>query len=401
MTVSQFPIEQLRVGQPIPFGLLDAAGHLLMARGTVVQNEAHRQQLLERGAYIDQQDADAYVRSLASKVDSMLLQNELLGRIAQARPSAPAAEGVMPLRKSSSPLETFNDLQMHAGKLLREAPQADFAPRLRKLQEALFALTQHNPDTVLLMLVVAATSELRQHSATHALLVAVVCDLAAAQLPGFQPEWREPLRSAALTMNIAMTALQDALALQAAPPDALQRAQIDSHARRGMQMLAEAGITDPLWLQAVLHHHDAPPGPLDALPPALQLARLIKRADIFTARLSPRRKRAALSGAAAAKAAYLDEHQQADDAGAAIIKATGIYPPGSFVRLASGEAAVVLRRGQRANEPLVACVLSRSGMPQVEPALRNTRLPAYAVTAGVAPQEVRLRLNVERLLRLL
>ena len=119
-------------------------------------------------------------------------------------------------------------------------------------------------------------------------------------------------------------------------------------------MMAACGVDDALWIEAVRHHHDAPPGPLAGRLPGQQLARLIKRADIFAARLSPRRRRSALSGAAAAKAAYLDERQQPDDAGAAIVKATGIYPPGSYVRLASGETAVVMRRGARANEPRVA-----------------------------------------------
>ena len=40
------------------------------------------------------------------------------------------------------------------------------------------------------------------------------------------------------------------------------------------------------------------------------------RIDIFGARLSPRRTRKALSGAAAARAVFLDEHQQPDEAGA-------------------------------------------------------------------------------------
>ena len=133
----------------------------------------------------------------------------------------------------------------------------------------------------------------------------------------------------------------------------------------------------------------------------LQMARLVKRADIFAARLSPRRKRSALSGAAAAKAAYLDEQKKPDEAGAAVVKATGIYPPGSYVRLASGETAVVMRRGVRANEPIVASVIGRSGTPIAEPALRDTRIAQHAVTAGVAPDDVKLRLNLERLLRLL
>ena len=401
MSVSQLPPEQLRIGHPVPFGLLDSEGHLLMARGMVIETAAHRQQLIDRGVYVDQQDSEAYCRSMAGKLDSMLRQNELLGRIAQAHPDAANVEVLMPARKQASPLASFSDLQMHAGKLLREAPQADFVARLRKLQDEVLGMVNSDADTALLVLIDATTSELRQYSATHAMLVTVVCELAARNLPGWRAEWSEPLRCAALTMNMAMTALQDTLALQTTPPNPHQRAQIDSHAERAAQSLQAAGADDALWVEAVRHHHDSPPGPLAALPPAHQLARLIQRADIFAARLSPRSKRAALSGAAAAKAAYLDERQQADEAGAAIIKATGIYPPGSYVRLASGEVAVVLRRGSRANEPLVASVLSRAGTPLGEPSLRNTRLALYAVTAGVAPQEVRLRLNLERLIRLL
>lgn len=402
MPTYQMPAEQLRVGHPTPFGLVDATGKLLMARGMVIESAEHREQLLARGAYIDSHDTEAYQRVLTSMLDTMLLHNEKLGRIAQAQPDTapaplqPAAAG----NRHAEPLQRVRSLQMHVGRLLREPPQADFAARLARQADALFALAEQDADTALLILVDATTCESRDYSTTHAMLVAVVCDLAARHVPAWAPEQRASLRCAALTMNIAMTALQDALAQQLAPPNPLQRRQIDSHAQRGADMLAACGVTDGLWIDAVRQHHSAPAGPLAELPPAQQLARLIKRADIFAARLSPRRRRSALSGAAAAKAAYLDEHQQPDAAGAAIVKATGIYPPGSYVRLASGEIAVVMRRGIRANEPLVAGVIGRSGSPIAEPALRDTRLAQHAVTAGVAPGDVKLRLNLERLLRL-
>ena len=402
MTAYQMPAEQLRVGHPTPFGLVDAAGHLLMARGRLIESAEHREQLLARGAYIDSQDTEAYQRALTSKLGNMLLQDETLGRIAEAHPDAAVnARPAGSQRRSVDPLQTVPGPQIHVGTLLREAPQPDFAPRLLKQADALFALADSDPDTALLILIDATTCEQRDYSATHAMLVAVVCDLAARHLPGWTAGQRASLRCAALTMNIAMTSLQDALAQQLAPPNPHQRQQIDSHAERGADLLAAGGVADALWLDAVRHHHGAPPGPLADLPAARQLARLIKRADIFAARLSPRRRRSALSGAAAAKAAYLDERQQPDEAGAAIVKATGIYPPGSYVRLASGEIAVVMRRGARANEPLVAGVIGRSGTPIAEPALRNTRIAQHAVTAGVAPDDVRLRLNLERLLLLL
>lgn len=401
MPVCQLSPDDLRVGHPTPFGLLDANGHLLMARGAMIESDAHREQLIARGLFVDEQANQEYRRAMAGKVDAMLRHNDLLGDIADAQPGPAAPAAAAPARRPTDPLAAVAELQLHAGKLLREPPQADFVARLRKVEQDLFALLEADPDVALLVLIDVTTNEMRHYSVTHAMLVTLVCELAVRHLPAVPAAARQPLRCAALTMNMAMTALQDTLAIQPSPPDPAQRAQITSHALRAAHALKLAGVDEPLWVEAVRHHHDAPPGPLATLPPAMQLARLIQRADIFAARLSPRRKRAALSGAAAAQAAYLDERKQPDEAGSAIIKATGIYPPGSFVRLASGEVAVVLRRGTRANEPLVASVLSRAGTLLGEPALRDTHQSKHAVTAGVAPHDVKLRLNLERLLQLL
>jgi HD-GYP domain-containing protein (c-di-GMP phosphodiesterase class II) len=402
MPVYPLPADHLRVGRRTPCNLLDAHGGLLMPRGTMIESPAQRQMLLDRGVYIDEEDTDAYARALAGKVDSMVRQNESLGRIADARPDpVAAAEAPHHSRQVADPVAVFGELQLHLGQLLRQTPQADFASRLAKLQNKLFTLVEDDADTALLVLIDATASDTRHYSVTHAMLVAVVCDLAANQLQGWPAEWRDPLRSAALTMNIAMTALQDTLALQDTPPSPDQRAQIRSHAERAAQSLQAAGVHSELWIEAVLHHHDAAPGPLAELSAGSQLARLIQRADIFSALLGTRRSRGAHSGAAATKAAYLDERAQADEAGMAIIKAAGIYPPGSYVRLASGEVAVVLRRRTRANEPLVACVLTRSGAPKDPPSLRDTHDPRFAVSAGIAPHDVRLRLNLERLLELM
>jgi hypothetical protein len=132
--------------------------------------------------------------------------------------------------------------------------------------------------------------------------------------------------------------------------------------------------------------------------PASQLARLIRRADVFAARLSPRRTRKAMSATAAAKAAYLDENQKPDEAGAAIIKATGLYPPGSFVRLATDEVAIVLRRGLRANTPQVASIVGRNGLPIAKPVVRDTRLKTHEITGSATPHEVNVRLDIDSLL---
>ncbi|WP_280153648.1 phosphohydrolase [Piscinibacter sp. XHJ-5] len=398
MAVIQLHPTALRVGHPIPVALRDAAGQLLMPRGTLLADETQRQQLIARGIYVDAADSEQFRKALAGKLDSMVRSNALLGQIARAVPDAADCGPAAP-RRHADPIAAWNAVLMRASALLHDAPQADFGARVERIDREALSLVEADADASLLTLIHSTTQETHQYSVTHALLVSAVCELAARHL-SWPADWRPSLRRAAFTMNLAMTTLQDQLAVQDSPVTPRQREQIDSHASRGSRVMREAGVADELWLQAVEHHHASPPGPLDELPAPLQLARLVQRADIFAARLSPRRMRRAMAATAAAKAAYLDERQQADAAGAAIIKAVGIYPPGSYVRLASTEVAVVLRRGRRANEPLVASVMGRSGTPLGEPAVRDTRQKAHEIAGGVAPHEVKLRLNLQRLLQL-
>jgi len=66
--------------------------------------------------------------------------------------------------------------------------------------------------------------------------------------------------------------------------------------------------------------------------------------------------------------------------------------------LANEELAVVVRRGRRANEPLVFALVGRSGMPLGEPALRDTSEAAYEIKSGLAADAVRVRVNTFKLL---
>lgn len=402
MSYQLLPPDVLRVGEPTLFALRDKTGMLLVPKGTLVASNDQLQQLAARELYVDEQDSEALRRAIAGKVHGLLVGNELLGRIAQARPEAsdilaPPAAGT---RRLDDAVTAWSNLQVRIGALLRDAEQPDFATRLAPLQKTLFDQVNSDPDDALLLLVHGATQEFHDYSASHAVLTAVVCELASRHVPGISQAERQSLRCAALTMNIAMTALQNLLAQQEARLSPTQREQVDSHAVRGAQALRAAGVTDELWLGAVQHHHDAPPGPLAAMSPVQRLARLIRRADVFAARMSPRRGRPAMSATAAAKAAYLDENGQPDEAGSAIIKAVGLYPPGCLVRLASQEIAVVLRRGRRANAPTVAAIVNPAGVVLASPALRSTHMPAHAVTGGVAPHEVKVRLNPQRLLQM-
>jgi hypothetical protein len=61
----------------------------------------------------------------------------------------------------------------------------------------------------------------------------------------------------------------------------------------------------------------------------------------------------------------------------------------------------VLRRGTSADKPTVASVASASGTSMLRPVLRHTDIKAHHVARGLAPHEIRVRVPLETLLRML
>ena len=175
---------------------------------------------------------------------------------------------------------------------------------------------------------------------------------------------------------------------------------IDEHSTRSAALLQQLGVTDAVWIDAVSGHHQQTPGALRTKTPAQRMARLVQRADLFAARISPRAVRKPISPAAAMQACYFDENKQVDEAGAALIKAVGIYQPGAFVKLVTDEIAVVVRRGVNTSTPKVAVLINRSGLPTMEPIVRDTSLKEYRITASVPHRDVKLKINLEKILLL-
>jgi hypothetical protein len=292
------------------------------------------------------------------------------------------------------------DLQVQCNSLLRDPQALQFLERLERLNTRLSNLSKRNPDGTLFALIYLSATDATMYSATHALLVSVMCGLAAREVLNWPEPDQAVLCKAALTMNLGMTEVQDRLARQVEAPTPRQRALIEGHAERSEVILSSCGVTDTTWLQAVREHHAQSPGPLGAKSTAQRLARLIQRADMFAARLAPRAARVPVSPAAAMQACYFDENRQVDAAGAALIKAVGIYQPGTFVRLATDEVAVVVKRGLNTSTPKVAVLINRSGMPTVEPTVRDTSLRDHRIVASVAHRDVKVTVNLERLLPL-
>ena len=388
------------LGQPLSYSLRNEEGLLLARKGHMF---FHRTALLKLAGHgtlcVDMHEIDAFRESLAQHNSKTANHSDPAGG-ANAKNSA--LKGRNQGHGTDKQLEHLDwlDLQCRTNAMLRLPTPATFLKRLRLLQKELLEVVSRSPDTTLLALVHMAAEEGSLYSATHALLVGAVCSLAAREVLHWPEELECALVSAALTMNISMTELQDELLLQTDPLSEDQQRQIDSHAQRSVDMLRELGVTDDVWLGAIARHHSAQAGAFKTKSPTEQIARLIHRADVFVARLSPRASRTSMTSQAAMQSAYFDEHHEVDDAGTSIIKALGIHHPGALVTLATGEIAVVVRRGSDGLHPMVAVLLNRHGIPLAEPVVRDTNLPANSIVANVNHSAVKVRTDLLRLLAL-
>ncbi|WP_157269917.1 hypothetical protein [Azohydromonas aeria] len=389
MNLIRLPSHYLEPQRALPFDVFDARGRLLLSAGHGV-DAATLSQLLRWEPH-------------ANVVQYRAWRAEVEG--GAPRPDAPQ-ELHLPTRRLSLAQE-WTMLVMALESALRE-PQPDGAwlralhsVRLRARHVAELA-----PDGSIGHFIHAGgmhTNHYSCHQALRCMLLAGAC----ARALNWSEEQVQALEGAALTMNVAMRPLQDMLAQRDSGLSAGLRQQVAQHPREGARLLAAAGVADPLWLGSVLLHHDAAAGaqPLAALTPAQQAAQqaaqLLRRVDLFGAKLSRRGQRAPLSGLRAVREACLGPGGQPDAIGAVLLQAVGLYPPGSFVRLASGEVAMVLARGSRANTPRVGAFADAAGQALRAPQLRDTAQPEFAVKAALEPAAVPGRPDHERLLALL
>lgn len=393
-------IETIQLGQPLPFVLRGADGALLAQKGYVIRSRDELTRMVARGRQlcVDTDESGESHRAYLAQLQRLLNADTSLGEIAAMQMTA--AEEAAARNRGVRQLPDWPELQMQATQLLRSPAPADFGARFAALHEELAHHCEHQPDAALLGLVYLSAKETRMYSATHAMLVACVCMVVAREMLRWPTARVQQVGRAALSMNIAMTELQDQLALQTHPLTAHQIAEVEDHAARSEALLRQLGVADAAWLEAVRCHHHRTPGPLAKKSEAQQMARLIQRADIFGARMAPRASRSPMPVTAAMQASYYDEEHRVDEAGAALVKTLGVYPPGAFVRLASQEVGVVVRRGATATTPRVAVVTNREGMPTGEPIPRDTALPPWKIGGAVAFKDVRVTLPLDRLMGL-
>lgn len=299
-------------------------------------------------------------------------------------------------------LSLWSDLESGLGIILGSPTSIqEFEQRVRQYDRWMQTLLERDADVGLYLLFQLATNSPVGYSASHALVCAVLCHLIAVELP-LQPEERQSLVHAALTMNIAMTALQDQLASQIEKPSSTQQDAIRAHTAKGAALLSSLGVRDDLWIDVVGRHHDerTDQGELISVEPVVRLARILRVVDRYAAMISPRKSRAGRTTTDSVRTIITSSAEQNDEVGRVLVRAVGLCPPGTFVRLDNGEVAVVMRRSSKANHPHVAIVISDMGELINQPRLHRTAAASPKIQAALSASTVRVRLNHHLILQL-
>ena len=320
-------------------------------------------------------------------------------------PSNPAAaEPQGGVNEYEELLGQWSDLQATLAFVLAQPHQIqDFVAKIRQCDRWLQDLVAKDLDATPYLMFQLASTNGAGYSSSHALVCATLCHILAGEF-GLPRQERDSLVRAAFTMNVGMTQLQDELAERAEPVNAKQQEAINQHPEKSMALLERVGVTDDLWLDSVAHHHsrqrDRAREPLKSLRPEERLTHMLASVDRYAALISPRKSRAARSATESIRTLLARNVSQSDEVGFILVRTVGLCPPGTFVRLDNGDTAIVLRRSEQTNLPLVASLLDGTGAHFSEPHLHQTSNGKPRIQAAMARAEVKTELNHRTMVRL-
>lgn len=348
--------DDLQIGQPLAMSVYDQNGALLLLAGFVIENDAQMETLIARGSLV---------------------------QLPERAPPPPPRPGLKP----RATIEAMNQLHRDVGLLHKRLLSGAAAGVQERVAQLTATIEEHlalDTDATL------ASMQLQLDPANHAARqthAAIICVFATRAL-GMPAATARALAGAALTYDLALGPLATQLNGQSERLSYTQLAQVRAHPEVGLRLLESAGITDPVWIDAVLHHHERLDG--SGYPHGLRAGairdttRLLAIIDIYTAMLRPRVYRDALPARMALRSIFLERGKQVDEALAMmLVKELGVYPPGTLVRLANDEVGIVLRRGDDAAHPQVARVMTSEGFQASESLQRDTRLPEFHIADSV------------------
>lgn len=327
-------LQDLKVGQPLPWDAYGADGVLLLRKGQSVPSQAGLERLISEGLFLQREDSSS------------------------RQPDPAAAE-------KPTAMQHLIDARRTLGNICANSPEQtlDFSGRMAKLIESVQTACDTNAALTMSSILLMHDTG---YTIKHAIDTAILSCLLARELALDAATQRATI-GAALTMNIGMLEVQDKIdAISGTLNDKLV-AMIRQHPVRGAERLKRLGVGDGQWLAGVRQHHENSDGsgyPDGLAGDAIGIgARIIGVADKYGAMVSSRGYHGPQKPNQALRDLYLKQGQQIDvSVAATLVRIVGIYPVGTLVRLKTAEIGVVTGAGESADTPAVHAVIAKSGL---------------------------------------
>lgn len=342
-------LNRVVVGEPLPLDIYDKEQVLLLANGNVVESARQLQLLVERGGLV-------LLKEVTDPFQVVL--------------HAPRAQ--LP--------EVWSSIRQRVTQLLSSVDEPQLENRMQAALPLVQTLIERDPDLAIFQIIRQSKAERGAYGSLQAMQTSALAMMLANRL-GWMGGMIDLAAKCALTMNLSI--------LESMSPVFLQSDQ-RNHPTRSREILQNAGITDPDWLEAVEQHHERPDG--SGYPRGItevnEASQLVQCVEVFVEGLGRAAGHSAVTATGLLRQMYLEAPKSTFVA--VLIKELGIYPPGSIVRLDNGEIGMVVQRGLTTTAPLVA-VLDPDWSVPPEPRIRDTASANYAVIGVLPPRDGRGR----------
>ena len=253
-----------------------------------------------------------------------------------------------------------------------------------KLMGTIATITDANPDAALAAIHLSKqTSPLKQP-----IYCAVISHLFAQQQQLDEHRTRA-LMQAVLFCNITFYEFQVLLNRMDGKLTEAQRIKLEKHPLQSATLMEAAGFMDPHMIKAIRQHHERPDG--SGYPNHLpskdisDLALVVSMCEVYTARIDNRAHRKPVLAREALAHFQNDEDPRIKGLLLNFAKSIGIYPPGTWVKLANGETAIVVKRQKNSPIPLVRALFDANRIPYMGPVRRDTTNSDYKVIGATSP----------------
>ena len=344
-------------GEPLPWDLFlaDHSAGPQLRRGQIITDGAQLGRLLQLGLYVGAPDQPSVLRLL----------NEAAQRLERL---------LLDLRSENNAERDVRDIARELLRALDHDADIALASILLNQIAGSYAV-RHCIETALLAMLVGRG----MHKSHDELLL---------------------IGAAALTMNVGMLRHHDSFQDRRGPLNDEEMRIVRQHPQESEELLRCAGVDDEEWLSCVLLHHENDDG--SGYPQGrtadeiLQNAKLIGLADRYCARVSARNYRRSIVPDQALQHIFLDQNLPIDPLlGEQFVNLLGKYPPGTLVRLRSGELGVVTQRGATHVHPLsdpLGAPLAATELSQLSP--RDTADSRFAIVSSLHEDDAGLHFSM-------